>query len=113
VSGTPDLLGGRHRTPVEVERVAGGTVVRVHGDLDVELSSQLRDCIAGLVDDGARELVVELGEVPFCDSSGLGVLVGAHRRMTAVGGHVAVAHPSPAVRHLLELSGLDRIFDVS
>lgn len=95
---------------MEVDRTR--TLVRVHGDLDAATSPTLHHRLAELLDDGADDLVIELDSVPFCDSSGLGVLVGAHRRLAHDGGHLSVSHPRPPVRHLLEISGLDRVFDV-
>ena len=71
------------------------------------------EAMAEVVGDGALDLAVELDDVPFCDSTGLGVLVGAHRSLAAHGGHLTVVHPRPTVRHLLVRSGLDRVFDVS
>ena len=82
------------------------------GDLDVTTSPALRACLTGLLDGGTDDLVVELHSVPFCDSTGLGVLVGAHRRLAADGRHLAVVKPSSPVRRILALSGLDRVFDV-
>ncbi len=98
--------------PIEIEQVGGHAVVRMVGDLDAVSAPGLRSCLAGLLDGGASDLEVELASVPFCDSTGLGVLVGVHRRLLELGGHLAVLHPRPAVRHLLEISGLDRILDV-
>lgn len=102
----------RPTLPIEVQVERTHTVVRVVGDLDAASSPVLRDCLTGLLDDGADGLLVELDSVPFIDSSGLGVLVGAHRRLAHDGGHLAVRHARPPVRHLLAISGLDRVFDV-
>ncbi len=98
--------------PIEIDQEQSHTIVRVVGPLDASTSPTLRDCLAGLLDGGTEDLVVALDSVPFCDSSGLGVLVGAHRRLAHDGGHLAVSRPRPPVRHLLEISGLDRVFDV-
>lgn len=98
--------------PIEIEQEHSHAIVRVVGDLDASTSPTLQECLAGLLDGGTDDLVVELDSVPFCDSSGLGVLVGAHRRLAHDGGHLAVRRPRPPVRHLLEISGLDRVFDV-
>jgi len=98
--------------PLEIERDDAHTVVHVLGDLDAATSPTLHTCLSGLLDSGTDDLVIDLLAVPFCDSSGLGVLVGAHRRLAVDGGHLAVSDPRPPVRHLLEISGLDRVFDV-
>lgn len=108
----PHPLARPGTLPIEIEQDDLHAVVRVVGDLDASTSPQLHDCLIDLLDQGTDDLVVELDSVPFCDSSGLGVLVGAHRRLAHDGGHLAILHPRPPVRHLLEVSGLDRVFDV-
>lgn len=97
---------------IVIEQRAARAVVHVTGELDVVTSQDLRRCLADLLDEGAADLEVELGEVPFCDSSGLGALVGAHRRLRDRGGQLEVSHPGPQVRKLLATSGLDQVFEV-
>jgi anti-anti-sigma factor len=46
------------------------------------------------------------------DSSGLGVLVGAHKRLVRLGGRLRVVGASTAVTRLLTITGLDRVFDI-
>ncbi|CAN5634161.1 STAS domain-containing protein [soil metagenome] len=98
--------------PLEIDREQTHATVRVLGDLDAASSPALHSCLVGLLDSGTDELIIDLDAVPFCDSTGLGVLVGAHRRLAVGGGHLEVSGPRPPVRHLLEISGLDRVFDV-
>jgi len=97
---------------LEIQSAPSGVVLAVAGELDSHSSPQLRTTLLGLVADGDEDVVVDLAGVSFCDSTGLGVLVGAHRRMAASERTLAVRSVRPAVRHLLEVSGLDQVLQV-
>jgi len=88
-------------------------VVRVSGDLDLASVPQLRACLAEQLGQGHARLVLDLSRVTFCDSTALGVFVGAHRRATADGGGIEFRHPPAALRHLFTVSGLDRVLCVT
>jgi anti-sigma B factor antagonist len=62
------------------------TVVRVGGEIDLASAPELRQCLDQTINGGSRQLVVDLRQVGFMDSVGLGVLVGARRRLLAAGG---------------------------
>ena len=62
---------------------------------------------------GELQLVVDLGGVTFCDSTALGVFVGAHRRVAASDGQIEFHEPPPSLRNLLVVSGLDQILTVA
>ncbi len=62
------------------------------------------------MDDGQRLVVLDLEAVPFMDSSGLGVLVAAHRRLTALGGRIALANAASTLRKVFELTRTNRLF---
>lgn len=87
--------------------------VAVSGELDLVTLPALRERLLGLIADGWRSIVVDLADVCFCDSSGLGVFVGAHRRLCAVDGDLELIHTRPSIRHLFEVSGLDQVLHVS
>lgn len=93
--------------------VSGGlAAVAVRGELDIRSAPDLRAWLAKALDDGAVQLVIDLDAVAFMDSSGLGVLVGAHKRLVRIGGRLHVVGVSPAVARLLSITGLARVFDV-
>ncbi len=75
----------RQETTIELQltdRSAGDwTVLDIVGEVDLYTAPALRDRMASLIDGGVRRLVVNLEEVGFLDSSGLGVLIGALRRL--------------------------------
>ncbi|MGC9665629.1 STAS domain-containing protein [Planosporangium sp. 12N6] len=103
------------RTQLVVEELAseldGGTVLRIHGELDISTAEQLRRVAAPYLAAGGR-LVLDLSRVTFCDSTGLAVLVGFHKRLAAVGGGLELYAPVQRVQHLLNITGLNRVFPV-
>jgi anti-sigma B factor antagonist len=103
------------RTPLQVEELASdapaGTTLRVRGELDISTADQLRRAVAGHISAGGR-LVLDLSEVTFCDSTGLAVLVGIHKRLAAAGGGLELHAPTQRVLHLLTITGLNRVFPV-
>lgn len=94
-------------------RSGGGTLIEVGGELDLSSVPQLRSCLSDLVNRGELDLVLDLADVTFCDSTALGVFVGAHRRVAASGGHIEFRQPPSTLRNLLMVSGLDQILHVS
>ncbi len=92
---------------------AGVAVVTVTGEVDVVTCGVLRDGLLRAVTDGnGRGLVVNLAEVSFLDSTGLGVLVGVWHRVEASSGRLAVAAPSRQVRSALNTAGLTKALSV-
>src|SRR5688572_19040829 len=92
---------------IEVERNDDVATVIVAGELDLASVPQLRSCLTDLIGRGELRLVVDLGGVTFCDSTALGVFVGAHRRIAASNGRIEFREPPPSLRNLLVVSGLD------
>lgn len=103
------------RTQLLVEELArepdGGTVLSIRGELDISTADQLRRAAGPYLDAGGR-LVLDLSGVTFCDSTGLAVLVGFHKRLAASGGGLELSSPVPRVRHLLAITGLNRVFTI-
>ncbi len=96
----------------QVETIQNIVVIRPNGELDLHLADQLRDSIDEALDvHNSHYLIVNLGNVSYIDSSGLGVLLGRYKRLAAKGGKVLLVAPSPQVKKVLELSGLFRIMD--
>ncbi|MFD0684152.1 STAS domain-containing protein [Actinomadura fibrosa] len=95
---------------VHQRRYGDHTIVAVAGDIDVETSPRLREFLIGLVDDGARHLVIDLGGVTFLDSTGIGVMIGVLHRLRAANGTMSCAGGSTAVRSVFRVTQLTRVF---
>jgi anti-anti-sigma factor len=66
---------------VSFERSNGSCVVYVAGEVDLYAAPRLENALEGVIRFGAKHLLVDLSRVPFIDSSGLGVLLGAARKL--------------------------------
>ena len=85
--------------------------MRLVGELDLYNVGAVREALTPATAHGARGVVVALGQVTFLDSTALGALVEARRRL-AVPSRFVLAAPGLEVRRALEVSGLDRHFVV-
>jgi len=88
------------------------TVLEIGGEVDVYTAPQLRERLIELVDGGARRIVVDLGRVDFLDSTGLGVLVGALKRLRAVGGTFGLVCEKEPLLKIFRITALDQVFPI-
>jgi anti-sigma B factor antagonist len=92
---------------------AGGTVtVRLHGEVDVLVVDQVRVALTDALTAGPRSMVVDLSDLSFIDSTGLGALVFGFQRARDAGVAFKLAHPTPGVRQILVLSGLLEVVEL-
>ena len=89
-----------------------GRCLALSGRLDVSVTADVRLALAAAVDAGTGELVLDVTEVSGVDASGLGVLVGAHRRAGRAGRTLVLQDVPPALGRLLLLSRLDRVLSL-
>ncbi len=85
----------------------------VAGEIDLYTAPRLHDELATALAGGmAVRIVVDLSGVEFCDSTGMNVLLAAQRRARDSGGDLQLAGPRPAVKKVLQLTGLETVFTV-
>ncbi len=97
-------------TTFHVDDVRDGvSVIRITGRLNMVAAPELRDVVANAVASGAARLVVDLSDVEFMDSSGLGALIGALKITRQAGGDLRISAPGEQVSMVLQLSNVDRI----
>ncbi|MGH9189434.1 MAG: STAS domain-containing protein [Acidimicrobiales bacterium] len=96
---------------IELDEGEGYTICRPVGELDAYTVSQFRESLGQL--SATPKLLIDMSEVPFVDSAGLGALIGGIRRAREVGGDVAVCCNRPTLVRLLHTTGFDRIVTVT
>jgi len=91
---------------------AGHTILTVVGEIDLYTAPRLQAEFTRLLEIGPDRVVIDMSGVEFCDSTGMNVLLSALKRMRERGGALEVASPRPAVRKILQVTGLDSVFTV-
>jgi anti-sigma B factor antagonist len=97
----------------DVAQRDGAAVVRPAGmRVDLQVAGEFRTALLQLIDVGHRRLVVDMGDVHFVDSSGLGALVSALKTLKLLkqDGDIRLANVQPPVVALLEIIRLHRVF---
>ena len=82
-------------------------VVAARGEVDLSSGAELREALRSAADSGCEVVTADLAEVTFLDSSGLAVLVSAHKEMTAAGQQLIVRGSSEPLLRLFRIAGLD------
>jgi anti-sigma B factor antagonist len=96
---------------IEEERPSPATAVLVlHGEADLHSAPELRERLRATIDDGAANVVLDLSDSAFVDSTSLGVLLGGMKRLRERDGQIHILVPRPEVRRIFEITLLDRIF---
>ena len=88
------------------------TVLTVSGEIDIATAPSLRERLHSLLAEGKRQIVVDLDDVGFLDSTALGVLVGVLKRARSEDGEVRIVCTQPRVRKVFEITRLDSAFDL-
>jgi anti-sigma B factor antagonist len=96
---------------IHVEETEKYTLCRPVGELDAYTVGQFRETLVELAT--KPRLLIDLSEVPFMDSAGLGALIGGIRRAREAEGDVSVACSRPTLTRLLHTTGFDRIVPVT
>jgi anti-sigma B factor antagonist len=88
-------------------------VIAVTGEIDLFTAPEFKQGMSALIDAGRSRIVVDLTETTFIDSSSLGVLIGAHRRLKLRGGALLVVCDSEAITKTFKITGLDGVFTLA
>ena len=82
------------------------------GDLDMSATFALEPVLDRVLADGPRRLVLDLEDVAFVDSSGLGLLIATHERATGADVDMAITGAGPEIQRVLTIAGLDGLLPV-
>ena len=85
-------------------------VVAVTGEIDLFTAPEFKQRMSQPIDEGIQRLVVDLSRTTFIDSSSLGVLIGAHRRLKQRNGSLVVVCDNDTIVKTFKITGLDGVF---
>ena len=98
---------------MEMEARSSVLLIRLKGELDHHTAEQLRLQAEDAIEkNGIKHIVLNLEELHFMDSSGLGVILGRYKKVKKNNGEMIICAISPAVKRLFEMSGLYKIVKV-
>lgn len=96
-----------------MENTEGIAVLYIREDrLDANNSEELKLELRRLCDSGTKDLVIDLKEIHFIDSSGLGVLVSGYKNASVLHGSLKLSNLQSQVKSMFELTRLHRVFDI-
>jgi anti-sigma B factor antagonist len=94
--------------------VAGVTIVDISGRIELgEESAAVRDIVSNLLSTGHKHILLNLGEVNYIDSSGLGILVSSFTSARKQGGELKLLNLTNKVSDLMQITKLYTVFDIS
>jgi len=85
------------------------SILVVGGEVDYEVSPQLKAHMMRAIKAGARRLVLDLSDVTFIDSTAIGVIAGAVEKLDEAGGSLAIVSTHEKVVQIFEITGLDSV----
>jgi anti-sigma B factor antagonist len=99
---------------IEDRRVDGKAhVVAVSGEVDLFTAPEFKQRVTAPIGAGIDHVIVDLTQTTFIDSSSLGVLIGAHRRLQQRGGRLVVACDTESILKTFRITGLDGVFTIA
>ena len=97
---------------IKVDRDADKCVVTLEGEIDVYTAPRLKESLVEAIEGGCAFVIIDMGNVAFIDSSGLGVLVGALRRAKERSGAVRLVCTRDNILKIFRITGLDKVFPI-
>lgn len=97
---------------LETREQDGHTLLAIGGEIDVYTAPKLRDKITELVNAGHHSLILDMENVDFLDSTGLGVLVGGLKKIRAQEGTMALICTQDRLLKIFKITGLSKVFTI-
>jgi anti-sigma B factor antagonist len=94
--------------PIDGER----HVLAVRGEIDLFTAPELKQVLAESIESGRIRIIVDLTDTTFLDSTALGVLIGAVKRLRSRDGALAIVNVDENIAKTFEITGLDQIFTI-
>jgi anti-sigma B factor antagonist len=98
---------------IKTEKLDGGTyVISLAGEADLYTAPELKQQLLDVIGEGGTEVVVDLTETTFIDSTTLGVLVSGVKRLRPIDGRLSLVCSDRNITKVFEITGLDKVFEI-
>ena len=97
---------------VDVREEGNTRVVYLNGEVDVYTASKLKEKIIPLAEESNKTLIVDLSEVNYIDSTGLGIFIGALKCTDKSGSSLKITGVNSRVQRLFEITGLSEVIEI-
>jgi len=97
---------------LKVDHRGDAIVAKLSGSAHMEDTSELQDKLVALVDEHPKQLIIDLTDLNFISSVGLGGIIAAHLRSRHNKGVVKLVSPQSTIMDLLEVTRLTKLFDI-
>lgn len=87
-------------------------VIDLSGEIDVYTAPKFKESLINLIEEGYHDIVVDLQDVTFMDSTGLGALVGGLKRVKPLGGSLVLICNQDKILKIFEITGLNKVFPI-
>jgi anti-sigma B factor antagonist len=98
---------------LKTETEGSSALIRIRGDLDLQVVEQLTAALTEVESDEPELLVIDLSRLTFMDSSGMGAVAAAHIRAVEAGRRFAIVRPPAGVRQAFDRTRLDEVITIS
>lgn len=87
--------------------------IKLSGEVDHHSAKSIREKIdKEIMAQSPKKLIMDMSSISFCDSSGLGLIMGRYKLMNENGGELLINKPTESVEKIMRLSGLDRLVKI-
>jgi anti-sigma B factor antagonist len=87
-------------------------IVELSGEVDLYTAPRFKDDLVGIINEGARNVIVDLAKVSFIDSTALGVIISGVKRLHEVDGRLFIVAATRPVAKILAITGLDKVLSI-
>ena len=93
---------------VEIEKKQNIPIVHINGEIDIYTCPELRTSLTQLIENGSRNLILDLENIQYIDSTGLGTIAHTARAIESDNGQVLVVCTKNQIKKIFEVSGLEK-----
>lgn len=112
MSSKPPSTASSGELRVEVARKGPALIYKLAGSAGMNVATDLKDRLLDQVDSSTRQLIIDLSDLDFISSVGLGGIIAAHIRCCHQNTVIKLVNPQPSIRQMLEVTKLEVLFPI-